>query len=517
MSDPITWANGPGGGTPKSAANFNRITTATKQYVDGAGAINAARLGLSPNATAASNDAVLASAITQARAEGRPLYIPGTGTSPTGAYHISVPIDLNAGQVTVFGDLGTTWFVQDTHTAALLLIGGYAGKVSGLNMLHSEYPNATQGNGIEANDVAYWHISDLSLYQANTMFKDVGVNHFFSNLMENLSLKRFYTSAIKIGNGVGFNTGSCWNNIYINNIQDGVSYTSDAWVVDLSSLDESVWNQLNIEWCKPQNGGALLMNGSRAQVFNSLHIEQVHLERWAGTMIRSYFNTRTIINGLTVKYCDLAPTGSDGGGRVLVNAGAGGTVNVSTLWTESNSNTAGQACQLFTTDTDPASRVRFGDLMNDVFTTQSSGPGLRPLDSFTTWIPVAVVGAAATAWTNMPLADTELFGVTNNRNAVDLTRGTYARIVLELTVAGTAASKLRLQYSVDNGTTWGNAAADSTSAPIEVALGTAVGWKRGVWALLAAGAKADVLVRLLGSGGDGVADPAMRAVAIETR
>ncbi|MFN2496626.1 MAG: glycosyl hydrolase family 28-related protein [Pseudonocardiaceae bacterium] len=34
MSDPITWFNHPSGGTPKSAANFNRITNTTKSYVD---------------------------------------------------------------------------------------------------------------------------------------------------------------------------------------------------------------------------------------------------------------------------------------------------------------------------------------------------------------------------------------------------------------------------------------------------------------------------------------------------
>lgn len=34
MSDPIVWANGPGGGTAKSATNLNRITAQVKQYID---------------------------------------------------------------------------------------------------------------------------------------------------------------------------------------------------------------------------------------------------------------------------------------------------------------------------------------------------------------------------------------------------------------------------------------------------------------------------------------------------
>ena len=127
------------------------------------------------------------------------------------------------------------------------------------------------------------------------------------------------------------------------------------------------------------------------------------------------------------------------------------------------------------------------------------------------WVPFSATSGALAAWTNMPLADTEIYGTTNARLWIDSSPFSQARIVLQHGVAGAADSKLRLQYSTDDGGTWADAGATS----IEVLLGVTTGWKRGTWGTLVTAARADVLWRLLGSGGDGVADPTMRGIAVE--
>jgi hypothetical protein len=126
-------------------------------------------------------------------------------------------------------------------------------------------------------------------------------------------------------------------------------------------------------------------------------------------------------------------------------------------------------------------------------------------------IAVTAPGAAAQAITNMPAADQEfLLGSTNYRYPAELTGFTQARVVAQVTAASAANAKLRLQYSLDNGGSW-------TDAGPELALAGAAGWKRGAWTTLAVGARADVLLRLMQSGGDGSADPAVRAVTVDVR
>jgi hypothetical protein len=117
----------------------------------------------------------------------------------------------------------------------------------------------------------------------------------------------------------------------------------------------------------------------------------------------------------------------------------------------------------------------------------------------------------ATAWTNMPAAVTELFGTTNTRQQQELAGSTEARIVANLTAAGAAAgTALALQYSTDAGTTW-----QATS--VSLTIGNTTGFKLGSYAALPAGALADVRVRIVGSGGNGTADPAFSLLTVQVR
>lgn len=129
-----------------------------------------------------------------------------------------------------------------------------------------------------------------------------------------------------------------------------------------------------------------------------------------------------------------------------------------------------------------------------------------------------ITGSAAvssTAWTNMPLADSELFGFTRNRFRVDLINAVQFRLQVRVVVAGAAGADLRAEFSPDDGVT-AFANLDGAAGP-EVVIGT-TGWKTTGWVNLAAGAKVnDCTIRIMGKDGDGVADPNLSPIYMEFR
>lgn len=118
-------------------------------------------------------------------------------------------------------------------------------------------------------------------------------------------------------------------------------------------------------------------------------------------------------------------------------------------------------------------------------------------------------------WTNMPLAQTEMYGTAWGRRAADLTGYADFRVMVVQPVGGAAAATFRAQYSVNGGAGWSDLENGGTTADLAVGAGT--GLKVGAWAALAVGAIGDVQVRIVGFGGDGSADPSFRYIAIELR
>jgi hypothetical protein len=113
----------------------------------------------------------------------------------------------------------------------------------------------------------------------------------------------------------------------------------------------------------------------------------------------------------------------------------------------------------------------------------------------------ATAGYISQTYTDLgagPSVTTPLFN-----NKVDLSRVTEVRFQARVNVAGAAGSWVRLQYSADNQATW--AYMDGASGP-EISI-AAAGTFASPWVTLAAAAKADVHVRVVAGGGDGVADP----------
>lgn len=118
-------------------------------------------------------------------------------------------------------------------------------------------------------------------------------------------------------------------------------------------------------------------------------------------------------------------------------------------------------------------------------------------------IPFRIQASNGT-WTNMPAALTEWNTAPQQRTKCDLTNATQARIVVRMgATGGVAGAELRCQYSTDE-STWNYL--DGATGP-SVAINVTNAVAAGAWVALAAGAKADVFLRVIGINGDGVVSP----------
>jgi hypothetical protein len=151
----------------------------------------------------------------------------------------------------------------------------------------------------------------------------------------------------------------------------------------------------------------------------------------------------------------------------------------------------------------------------------------------TNWVVVGRYAAAATVpvstpvvlpptgggntWTDMPSAETEFNGAASGsryRFHYDFTQAKQIRLVRRMATVGASGAKLVLKYSTDGGSTWSyfNASASGPSVAIDATTSLA-----GSWVDIDAGGRADVLVGLFGSGGDGATDPIFGAIHMQVR
>lgn len=110
-------------------------------------------------------------------------------------------------------------------------------------------------------------------------------------------------------------------------------------------------------------------------------------------------------------------------------------------------------------------------------------------------------GSASISWA-VPLALTEFNGLTIHRSKHDLTNATQARIAIFRTTGPlvTVSPTIFAEYSTNGGSTW--ASLDGASGPsVTYVYSSAV--QVSAWVILMGLAKADVLLRISASGGDG--------------
>lgn len=118
----------------------------------------------------------------------------------------------------------------------------------------------------------------------------------------------------------------------------------------------------------------------------------------------------------------------------------------------------------------------------------------------------------ATVWTDMPQALTEWLNAPRQRVPADLTGVQKIRLnAYQSFTAGAPNAELRLQYSADRGNTW--AYLDGVSGP-RLSLASPSRLLQHTVSVVA-DARRDVLLRLVGIGGDGIADPNFGNISVQ--
>ena len=118
-------------------------------------------------------------------------------------------------------------------------------------------------------------------------------------------------------------------------------------------------------------------------------------------------------------------------------------------------------------------------------------------------VPIVTV---AVTHTNVPAALTEVAGL--YRIKIDLSWMTSVRCGARVQLGVTGGGTIKVQYSLDQASWF-----DLCSGVPLTAAGTLVS----AWELVPEAAKADVFLRVVTVGGDGVADPQTRGVYIQAR
>lgn len=135
-------------------------------------------------------------------------------------------------------------------------------------------------------------------------------------------------------------------------------------------------------------------------------------------------------------------------------------------------------------------------------------------------IPIVIPTDSNVTLTNMPSAEgwIQALDIWIARN--DLTLYRQARLVVrKMATAGATGAKLVAKYSTVNpnatytSSDWNDLGTSEISCAINVSNQVIVS----SWINLAAGAKADVYFTVVGTGGDGVADPVIGQVSVQVR
>ena len=127
-------------------------------------------------------------------------------------------------------------------------------------------------------------------------------------------------------------------------------------------------------------------------------------------------------------------------------------------------------------------------------------------------------GTATTSWTNMPLAQAELFGPTaptgTNRVVFPITGYTKVAIYAKVSTAGASGSKIWIEASSDGTTFLPIDGQGGTGSQLDIYNGGVVapGGLLGPTATVAANLTGLVYLKIMGNGGDGVIDPSFGSI-----
>lgn len=145
------------------------------------------------------------------------------------------------------------------------------------------------------------------------------------------------------------------------------------------------------------------------------------------------------------------------------------------------------------------------------------GPSAGGGGTITPLVAVFHTNPAGTAWTNMPSAVTELYGVAARfRMKLDLTNYTQCRLICAVSTAGASTAEIRIQYSTNGDTQSAWSYMNTVGDGPKTVVGT-TGGKASAWTNIVAGAQTDTWFRVVGINGDAALDPIFGTIALQVR
>jgi hypothetical protein len=268
----------------------------------------------------ANDTTALDNALAAAVAQQKPLYI------PPGTYNRTTAWDLRHDGLVVFG-AGTTQTIisQQTNNTPVLLLGRQFQDISNISLT---YASAQPATNTGANAIQFYK-SYLSSYRLLHVSKaarafhipqadytlspaDTTGNYTFSCTFSDIWIEQYSLRAWDMRSYIRRSTGCIFSNIYIVNEISAVAATVEK-AVEFQLWDEVVITQFNIEGVVCTTP-AMLLNDVFNAVCDSLHFERIKLTTtWASSFLDLYgTNSRAMITGLTVAFCEM-PSAANGG------------------------------------------------------------------------------------------------------------------------------------------------------------------------------------------------------------
>lgn len=225
---------------------------------------------------------------------------------------------------------------QTTANTPCVLLGGQGQNIDGLQVYDGTNPTSanTAASGFVFTNCFMGQYTNLVaencargfyMQQSAPSIGSTTSNTVFSCVFVNNRINGWAISAIDMKTweaGSASSTGNVWLNTYMHNNFFGSAAACSAPPVVFRAWDESIFCQLNVEWCLPPNE-AIFLQECRNMLFQSVHFEGITLAPNSG-LFRAYFDCRITVHTLSSMTTTIANTS---GQRSIFKGYSGGATN----------------------------------------------------------------------------------------------------------------------------------------------------------------------------------------------
>lgn len=242
---------------------------------------------------------------------------------PAGTYQVNGTLDMRGNGLRVYGQSRETTIIRSTASNAPIVKAGHRNQhISDLRLEYDSQraSSATNATCLELHK-PYWSQYEriwcrlgsqgIALAQEDVVLEEVTTgNVAFSSTFNDMRVHGYTIHGINLDSYSGGGTGNAWNNTYISNNPTGTKQNPTGYALKMGEYDDTVINQLNLEWGTVNDGlYAMYFEECANIVINSLHIEQMDLTGANSAYIAYAGNTNLIINGTSLVHNTLSGSG----------------------------------------------------------------------------------------------------------------------------------------------------------------------------------------------------------------